>query len=208
MRTHDVVAVDQTKRELSPGDQIRAIAVTGRQLDAIIFERVHERLSALIAPQNEERRYLRRCRTEQRIGEDRFGPPLGVRVRKHRIRLCADILVDNEDARARGKTRPIAIWILEACWDPVRIRRDVRGGDALLPQYLRPHRLIRPIDIRLWIVLLCDQAVHSARALGLLGVIDRTDFDASISLEIFDDWLRKNLVVAHIQDDGGRLRSG
>ena len=90
----------------------------------------------------------------------------------------------------------------------MRIRRDVRGGDAPLPQYLRPHRFIRPIDIRLWIAFLCDQAVHSARALGLLGVIDRTDFDASVSLEILDDRFRKDLVVAHIHDDGVSLLSG
>ena len=43
----------KTKRKLSPGDQIRAVAVAGRQLDAIVFERVHEGLRALIAPKDE-----------------------------------------------------------------------------------------------------------------------------------------------------------
>jgi hypothetical protein len=76
-----------------------------------------------------------------------------------------------------------------------------------LSQHLRPDRLIRPIDIRLRIILFGDKAVHGTRAFGFLRVIDRADIDASVLLEILEDRFRKDLVVTHIDDDGGGVWS-
>ena len=99
---HHVVAVDQAKGKFAAGDQIRAVAVAGRELDAIVFERVHEGLRALIAPKDEQRGNLRRRRTEQRVGDDRLAAPLRVRIGKHRIGLCADAFLLTMRTRARA----------------------------------------------------------------------------------------------------------
>ena len=82
---YHVVRVDQAEGKLAAGDQIGAVAVAWRELEAIGSERVHERLRALIAPKNEQRGNLCRRRAEQRVGHDRPPAPLRVAVGQDRI---------------------------------------------------------------------------------------------------------------------------
>ena len=93
------------------------------------------------------------------------------------------------------------IRVFELFRDSFRGRGNVRGGHTTLLQRVRPHRLVRPIDIRLWIVLLGDETVHHTGALGLFGVEDRFHRDPGFALEVLQDRLRKNLVLAHVDDN-------
>src|ERR1700751_2445365 len=48
---------------------------------------------------------------------------------------------------------------------------------------------------------------HGTGTFGLLGVVDGTDSDRGLFLEILEDGFGKHLVVAHIDDNRWRLRS-
>src|SRR5262249_47092663 len=114
----------------------------------------------------------------------------------------------DEDACPCRKTRPVSIGIAKYFWDSGGIRGDVRCSDVLLSQDLCADRLVRPINVGLWIVLLRDKPVHRASALGFLRVIDRADPDPRVFFEIVEDRLRKDLIVADIHDHGRRAREG
>src|SRR5262249_40112105 len=69
---------------------------------------------------------------------------------------------------------------------------------SLLPEHVRSHWLIRPVDVGLRILLLSEQPVHHAGALGLLGVEHRVDLDSRVSFKVLQDRFRKNLVFADV----------
>ena len=78
----------------------------------------------------------------------------------------------------------------------------------MLPQHLGADRFIGPVNVCLWITLLSDEPIHRAGAPRLLRVIDRTHADPCILFEIPQDRLRKNLVVADIDDHGLAVARG
>src|SRR6266536_1323532 len=85
--------------------------------------------------------------------------------------------------------------------------RHIRCGHTALLKGVRSHRLVRPINIGLWIVLLGDETVHYAGTLGLFGVEDRFHSDPSLALEVLQDRLRKDLILAHVHDNSFRTRT-
>jgi len=54
-------------------------------------------------------------------------------------------------------------------------------------------------------VFLGDEAVHRSRALGLLGVIDRSDLDAGLVLERREDGFGEDLVLRDVDHDHLRI---
>ncbi len=90
--------------------------------------------------------------------------------------------------------------------DRPRRSGHIRRGNTALLERLRPHRLVRPVNIRLWIVLLRNQAIRHAGALGLFGIEYRFHRDPGVALEVLQDRFGKNLVLAHIDHDRARTR--
>ena len=93
------------------------------------------------------------------------------------------------------------IRIFELIGNPFRGRGDIRRGHTTLLERVRSHRLVRPVNVRLRIILLGDETIHDAGALGLFGVKHGFHRDSSFALEVLQDRLRKNLVLAHVDHD-------
>src|SRR5262245_11985440 len=87
--------------------------------------------------------------------------------------------------------------ILELRGDALGARRGVRRRHPSGLEDLGPDRLVRPVDVGLWVVLLREETVHHAGALGLLGVENGSDGEPALALEILQDGLRERLI------DGG-----
>ena len=84
----------------------------------------------------------------------------------------------------------------------LRRSRHIRCGHAALFKHIRPHRFVGPIDIGLRIVLLRDEAVHHAGALGLFGIEHRFHRDPGVALEVLEDRFRKSLVLTYVDHNG------
>jgi len=125
-RTADnIVAVNQAKGKLATRNQIRAIAVAWRQLDAIGFEGVHESLRTFTAPKNEQRSHLcRRC-AEKGVCNDRPATPLGVCVGQYRVGLCAGVLPRDRGLAPQPQHRPLVMWPVDGA--TIRMKTDWDG---------------------------------------------------------------------------------
>src|SRR5437763_1788766 len=103
-------------------------------------------------------------------------------------------IIHEQYPSASRKRGPISAAILEGGRQLLRVRREVRCRDSMVLKDVRMNWLVRPIDICLGIILLCEQAPHHHFSCFL--TVDGIDADAGVTFEIVQDWLRTNLIFA------------
>ena len=142
-------------------------------------------------------------RAKEWIRDNGLAAPAGIgKVSKasRRLVLGNALLVHQQDTRARRKTGPGPVGCFESVRQTGALRRHV-GFDQTAPDELeRAHRIAGPEHVRLRVLRLGDQAVEDAGALGLLGIVDRTDPDAGLAFKSLEHRLRKDLVDGCVSD--------
>ena len=196
-----VVTVHQAEIIPSRSNEIGAFTIAGRNSHAVFFQRLHECLRFLVAPQGKQRSYLRCGGTEQRIGDDRAAFPARIGIGQDGRRLFLHPAIHQQHPGAGGKPGPVALRIPKRRRNVLRIGRLIRAGNTLLFEYLGANRFVGPVDIGLWIGLLGNETVHGAGAFGFLGIVNRLHPDAGVTLEIAQHRFGKHLILGHINGD-------
>src|ERR1700730_11651079 len=107
----------------------------------------------------------------------------------------------NEHPRPRRKAGPVALRIAKRGWDPVGVRREVRGGDMLWAQDFGAYRFVGPVDVGLRIIFLGDESIHCPRAFRFLRIVNGSYSYPCLLLEVSEDGFRKDFVMADVDDD-------